>query len=116
MATLALRKRVPSEYLSPRRECSGAQPPVKALPTGTEPAGRRAPCYLELQMHRPNCLRVQHRLPAARQSTTMLARRLDQRAADPLLQLERAYVRRLPRAFNEELASTTALVARKPND
>ncbi|MFI0608231.1 MAG: hypothetical protein ACH37Z_10145 [Anaerolineae bacterium] len=46
----------------------------------------------------------------------MLARRLDQRAADPLLQLERAYVRRLPRGFNEELASTTALVARKPND
>ncbi|HRA19882.1 MAG TPA: SAM-dependent methyltransferase, partial [Anaerolineae bacterium] len=36
-------------------------------------------------------------------------------AADPLLQLERAYVRRLPRAFSEELASTTALVARKPN-
>ncbi|MBK8541371.1 MAG: class I SAM-dependent methyltransferase [Ardenticatenia bacterium] len=37
-------------------------------------------------------------------------------AAEPQLQLERAYVRRLPRAFNEELASTTALVARKPND
>lgn len=35
-------------------------------------------------------------------------------AADPLLQLERPYVRELPRAFNEELASTTALVARKP--